>query len=218
MSDFNVLMQTSNICYLPVINDIQYSFKSPDSLKLQVLIDTAFLYRYDLKMTQTELANNQINIAYQKALAVPDVTFAAGWDRNGSFVHNYNYVGLQIDLPFFNRNQGNIKSANFAMESSKYKLQNSENQVKADVIQSYATLLETDRLYKMFDNKFINELDILIDEMTKNYEKRNISLIEFLDYYDAYKNNAVQINNLLFNRINAFENLNFSVGKDITNK
>lgn len=218
MADFNVLMQTSNICYIPVINDIQYSFKSPDSLKLQVLIDTAFRYRYDLKMSQTELANNQMNIAYQKALAVPDVTFAAGWDRNGSFVHNYNYVGLQIDLPFFNRNQGNIKSANFALESSKFKLQNSENQVKADVIQSYSTLLETDRLYNMFDNKFINDLNVLIDEMTKNYEKRNISLIEFLDYYDAYKNNAIQINNLLYNRINAFENLNFSVGKDVTNK
>jgi cobalt-zinc-cadmium efflux system outer membrane protein len=54
--------------------------------------------------------------------------------------------------------------------------------------------------------------------MLKNYEKKNISLIEFLDYYDAYKENAVQLNTLLYNRINAFENLNYSIGKDIITK
>jgi cobalt-zinc-cadmium efflux system outer membrane protein len=64
----------------------------------------------------------------------------------------------------------------------------------------------------------VKDLDSLIKEMIRNYEKRNISLVEFLDYYDAYKENAVQVNNLQYSRINAFENLNFSVGKDITNK
>jgi cobalt-zinc-cadmium efflux system outer membrane protein len=58
-------------------------------------------------------------------------------------------------------------------------------------------------------------MDNLNKEMLKNFEKKNISLIEFLDYYDAYKENAVQLNNLLYNRINAFENINFSLGKDI---
>jgi len=51
--------------------------------------------------------------------------------------------------------------------------------------------------------------------MLKNFEKRNISLIEFLDYYDAYKTNAIQLNTLMYNRINSFENINFAVGKDI---
>ena len=218
LADFNVLMHTSNINYFPEIADAQTSYKSPDSLIFQAIIDTAFEHRYDLKMAQTDVGNNKMNLSYQKALGVPDVTLSTGWDRNGSFVHDFNFIGVSIDLPFFNRNQGNIKSAKFALESSKYKLQSSEDQVKADVTQSYATLLEIDRLYNQFDKKFVNDLDVLIIEMIKNYEKRNISLIEFLDYYDAYKNNAVQVNNLQYNRVNAFENLNFCVGKDITNK
>jgi cobalt-zinc-cadmium efflux system outer membrane protein len=218
LGDFNVLMHTSGTYYVPVVEDAKSNYKSPDSLKLQTMIDTAFEHRYDLKMAKTDVSNNEINLAYQKALAIPDITLSAGWDRNGSFVHDYNYVGLQIDLPFFNRNQGNIKSANFALESSKYKLQSSEDQVTADVIKSYATLIETDRMYNRFDRKFVSELDVLIEEMAKNYEKKSISRVELLDYYDAYKNNAVQINLLQFNRVNAYENLNFSVGKNITNK
>jgi len=163
LADFNVLMHTSNILYLPEIADAQTAYASPDSFKLQTLIDSAFEHRYDLKIAQTDVNSNKMNLSYQKALAVPDISLSAGWDRNGSFIHNYNFIGLQIDLPFFNRNQGNIKLANFVLESSKYKLQSSEDQVKADVIQSYATLLETDRLYNQFDKKFVNDLDVLIE-------------------------------------------------------
>lgn len=215
LSDFNVLMHTSNINYLPHPDTNALESFSPENLKLQALIDTASVNRYDLKMAQSDLKINELNYSYQKALTVPDLTLAAGWDRNGSFIHNYNFIGVQIDLPFFNRNQGNIKSAEFNVKGSKYNLQSAEDQVRADVIDAYATALDNNRLYLKFDKKFMTDLDDLNKEMIKNYEKKNISLIEFLDYYDAYKANAVQLNNLMYNRINAFENINFSVGKDI---
>jgi cobalt-zinc-cadmium efflux system outer membrane protein len=93
LADFNVLMHTSNVHYLPEITDAQTAYSSPDSFKLQTLIDTAFEHRYDLKIAQTDVNNNKMNLSYQKALAVPDISLSAGWDRNGSFVHNYNFRG-----------------------------------------------------------------------------------------------------------------------------
>ncbi len=215
LSDFNVLMHTSNINYLPQADIATLESFSPENLKLQTLIDTASVHRYDLQMAQSDLKLNKLNYSYQKALAVPDMTLAAGWDRNGSYVHNYNFIGLQIDLPFFNRNQGNIKSAGFNLEGSKFKLQSAEDQVKADVITAYSTAMDNHRLYQKFDRKFVMDLEELNKEMIKNYEKKNIGLVEFLDYYDAYKENAVQLNNLQYNRINALENINFCVGKDV---
>jgi len=217
-NDFNVMMHTSSIYYLPQFDAGALMKLSPENLKLQALIDTAFVHRHDLKMAQSDLSINRANLAYQKSLAVPDLTLSAGWDKNGSFIHNYNYIGVQIDLPFFNRNQGNIKSARFNLENSQYKLKSAEDIVKSDVLGAYANAVETNQLYNKFDNTFMTDLDTLNQEMLKNFEKKNISLIEFLDYYDAYKENAVQLNTLLYNRINAFENLNFSVGKDIITK
>ena len=217
-NDFNVMMHTSNIYYQPHFDAGTLTKLSPENLKLQTLIDTAYVHRYDLKMAQSDLNINKANLSYQKALAVPDLTLSAGWDKNGSFIHNYNFIGMQIDLPFFNRNQGNIKSAKYNLESSQYKLKSAEDIVKSDVLGAYANAVETNQLYNKFDNTFMTDLDTLNQEMLKNFEKKNISLIEFLDYYDAYKENAVQLNTLLYNRINAFENLNFSVGKDIITK
>lgn len=217
-NDFNVLMHTSNLYYLPQFDTGSLTKLSPENLRLQALIDTAFVHRYDLKMAQSDLNINKANLSYQKALAVPDLTISAGWDKNGSFIHNYNFVGLQFDLPFFNRNQGNIKSAKFNLESSQYKVKSAEEIVKSDVLGAYANALETNQLYNKFDNTFMADLDVLNQEMLKNFQKKNISLIEFLDYYDAYKENAVQLNTLLYNRINALENLNYSIGKDIITK
>jgi cobalt-zinc-cadmium efflux system outer membrane protein len=188
---------------------------SPESFKLQDLIDTAYMYRYDLKMARSDFDISNLNLSYQKALAIPDVTVSGGWDKNGGYFHNYNYVGLSFDLPLFDRNQGNIKSAKFNAESNRYKVETAGDQVKADVINAVSNAIETNRLYFRFDKTFLSDLKSMNDEMLKNFEKRNISLIEFLDYYDAYKTNAIQLNTLMYNRINSFENINFAVGKDI---
>jgi cobalt-zinc-cadmium efflux system outer membrane protein len=217
LSDFNILLHTSNVDYTPQLDLQKPAFKPLDLFRLQPLIDTAIDYRYDLLMAQSDVAISQANLKYQKAIGVPDLTLGAGWDRNGSFVHNYNYVSMQIDLPISNRNQGNIKSAALAVESSKTILEEALDKVKSDVIQAFSTALTFDKLYHKFDENFVNELQTQNEEMIKNYEKRNISTLEFLDYYDAYKNNMIQLNNLKNSRANAFENLNFSVGKDITN-
>ena len=214
-NDFNMIMHTSNIFYSPVVDFGFLSKFTPDQLKLQVLMDTAYVHRYDLKMAQSDVKINEVNLSYQRSMAVPDLTLSAGWDKNGGYIHNYNFIGMQIDLPFFNRNQGNIKSAKYMIESSKYKLLSAEDMVKSDVLGAYANLKETNQLYNKFDNSFMADLDLLSQEMLKNFEKKNISLIEFLDYYDAYKQNAVQLNTLLYNRINAVENLSFTIGKDI---
>ena len=214
-NDFNMIMHTSNIFYSPVVDLGFLSKFTPDQLKLQVLMDTAYVHRYDLKMAQSDVKINEVNLSYQRSMAVPDLTLSAGWDKNGGYIHNYNFIGMQIDLPFFNRNQGNIKSAKYMIESSKYKLLSAEDMVKSDVLGAYANLKETNQLYNKFDNSFMADLDLLSQEMLENFEKKNISLIEFLDYYDAYKQNAVQLNTLLYNRINAVENLSFTIGKDI---
>jgi len=214
-ADFNVLMHTSNVYYAPQIDTAAFNSVALQNFKVQTLIDTATQNRFDLKMAQSNVDISQANLSLQKAMSVPDVALSTGWDRNGSFVHDYNYIGVQFDLPIFNRNQGNIKTAKAMVEGSKYNLLNAQDQVKADVITAYANAVETDNIYAKFDKSFVSDLETLNGEMLKNFQKKNISLIEFLDYYDAYKENAVQLNNLLYNRINAFENINFSIGKDI---
>ena len=92
---------------------------------------------------------------------------------------------------------------------------NASDKVKTDVILAYTNVFSSNKLQNQFDEKFMLDQQTLIEEIVKNYEKRNMSTLEFLDYYDAYKNNVIQFNNLRNSIANAYENLNFSVGKDL---
>ena len=53
-----------------------------------------------------------------------------------------------------------------------------------------------------------------MDAIILNYEKRNISLLEFIDYFETYKSSIIQMNALMNNRVDIFEELNFVIGKD----
>ena len=54
-------------------------------------------------------------------------------------------------------------------------------------------------------------------EVMSNYQKRNIGLLEFIDFYDSYKQNTLQLNAIKFNKINALEDINFYTATKLFN-
>ncbi len=214
-SDFNVLLHLENASVVALCDERGSDSIKTNDLTLDKLVDTAVLYRSDLKAAEADLKYNTLNVSYQKSLAIPDVQVVAGWDKNGSYVHNYNFLGIQMDVPVFNRNQGNIKSAILTCQSSRYGYESVKETVVTDVNSAYVKAMRTDSIYRQFDAGFAADFSSMKNEVLKNYEKRNIGLLEFLDYYDAYKQNIVQYNALQYSRITAFEEINYSVGKNI---
>lgn len=216
-TDFNILLRTKDTFYIPQLDEQKVKTLDIQSIPLQALLDTAYNNRFDLKIAQANYRLSQQNYSLQKALAVPDVTLGLNYDKNGSYVHNFNALSMAIDLPFFNRNQGNIKSAQYQIQAYKTQLESQRKFLEGDVIRTYKKALENEKLYRSFDTKFADDFDKLIEQILINYQKRNIGLLEFIDFYDSYKQNKLQWNALQLNRINSYEDVNFSVGKNIFN-
>ena len=72
-------------------------------------------------------------------------------------------------------------------------------------------------MYQKIDQSFANDFEKLMTEMISNYQRRNIGLLEFIDFYDAYKQNILQLNTIKLNRVNAMEDINFYVGTSFYN-
>ncbi|HEY1055683.1 MAG TPA: TolC family protein, partial [Emticicia sp.] len=155
------------------------------------------------------------NLLLQKALAKPDVTLQLTYDRNGGYITNYLGLGASINLPFFNKNQGNIEAARIRTQSVQKTLQAYQLQVQQSVITSYNKAIQADKMYQTFDSRFATDFSNLIDGVILNYKKRNIDVVEFIDFFDSYKNTVIQFNQLQSNRMKAFEDLNYAVGKVI---
>jgi len=184
----------------------------------QRLLDSAYVNRYDLRYSKATLDYNNMNLQVQQATAVPDISLSLNYDKLGAYGTNFLGAGIEFNLPFFNRNQGNIKQAKIAIDQSKVQLQSQQDQVESDVATNYKIALRLESLYNGFDPKFKQDFTHLIQEVFKNYEKRNISLLEFLDFYDSYKTNTLQLNTLELNRITSLEQLNYVTGTPFFNQ
>ena len=181
------------------------------------LLDSARNNRADLKLTQAGIAYAEKSLMVQKALAVPDVQFSLVYDLQGSYPNNYTGLGLSIPLPLFNRNQGEIKKAKIAVDAGKTFLDQQEATLENEVFNSYKTAQRTETLYKGIDQNFNTDFDKLINEVIKNFKSRNLSLVEFMDFYDSYRQSTLQMNDMKYQRMNAKEEINYVTGSTIFN-
>lgn len=146
----------------------------------------AKLNRPDLRaaLYNQELAS--LNTRLQKQLAVPDLTISSGYDqRGGAFLNQVN-LGFSVPLPVWNRNQGNIEAAR-ANEKLQAGLREQKElevllQVQAAVKEMQRSAAQYARAKTLYDRDF----EVVLTGMNENFRKRNISLLEFVDFFEAY--------------------------------
>lgn len=189
----------------------------PTQYPLQSLIDSAYNNRYDLKAADANMVYSEQNYQLQRALRTPDLTLGAEFDKRGSFVNNASFLTAAIDLPFFNRNQGNIKAAKTQIDQSKVLYQHQQLTVENDVQKAYIKAMNTGRMLQSFDPSFKLQFDKLLQGITENFQKKNISLLEFTDFYESWRDNVLQLNQLRNEKDQAMEALNFAIGKTLFN-
>jgi cobalt-zinc-cadmium efflux system outer membrane protein len=217
-SELRLILQAKpNFFIEPTVDTTAIGKLDPNQYPLSALIDSAYHNRTDLQIATANTKINRLNYDYQKALAVPDLTLSLGYDKQGSYANNLTSLGASIDLPVFNRNQGNIKNAKALISNTEATQRYTQATVDDNVATSLQKAFAQERLYRSIDPKFAADFERLTGEVIKNYEKRNISILDFLDFYDSYKQNAVQLNTILFNRVSAFEDINYYTGTNFFN-
>lgn len=209
-----LLGDTSLRIFKPVVLKKEPLFDAK-ALELKTLLDSATNSRSDVKIQEYLAKQEKANLEYQKALGIPDLTIAGTYDRNGSYIQNYYGVGLGFQVPIFNRNQGNIRASQARIKETELNQQYYKLSVQQDVIAAYKMLIETNKLYLAADKTLQQKYSDLLKGLTENYTKRNISIVEYIDYYESFKNNMIQLHKLENDLYNATENLNYEVGKTI---
>ena len=218
-SEFKLLIKAGpNVYVSPQVNYDLDGKEIVTNVPYQKMLDSAYSNRYDLRLAKTTVDYNNMNLLLQKATAAPDISLSLNYDKLGAYGNNYLGGGIEFNLPFFNRNQGGIKQARIAIDQSKVQFESQHDQVESDVNTNYRNALRLENLYNSFDPSFKQNFTHLIQQVFINYQKRNISLLEFLDFYDSYKTNTIQLNNLQLSRVISLEQLNYVTGTPFFNQ
>ena len=213
-AEVQLLLHDNTLYLLPVADSVHLN-ESVTGINLQAIIDSAYMNRYDLRLAENSLLYSEQNFSLQKAIRVPDLTLGAQFDKRGSFVNNASFLTASIDLSFFNRNQGNIKAAQINIYQSHTNLDLQKFTVENDVKKAYTKAVNSEKMLQSFDPQFRSQFERLLKGVTDNFQKKNISLIEFTDFYESYKQNILQMNQLQYQRMQGIEDLNFATGKTL---
>lgn len=168
--------------------------------------------RPDLKQAEAGIRASEADVRLQRSLAFPEVSLKGAYDRAGNFCNNYFAIGLSVSVPLFNRNQGNIKSAHLSVLRNNTLAEQARRQADNELFACYTKLAKALELYRSSDYELERDFDRIIEGVNAGFRKRNISLLEFIDYYEAYKETCLQLYGMKRDVVMAAEGLNTIVG------
>ena len=214
-ADLHLLLRDASPSrYLPVVDFAHIKALNPNVYPEAQLADTAVTVRADLRARLATVEQQNLNLTLQRKLATPDLAVGYTYDRAGSYINNYHALTLGMAVPLFNRNQGNIQAAKAQIAGAQALADQQRLTVQTEVRRAYTVAQRADELYQTTDRNTA-PFTRLMEGIEKSYAKRVISIVEYLDFYEAYKNQVVQINTLRASRMRAFEQINFAVGKTV---
>ncbi len=186
-----------------------------NNLQLPMLKDTALQSRPDLLLAKTQSVYQQHNIIYQKALAKPDVSVGVEFDQQSTYVPNYYGLAISLPLPIFNKNKGNIKAAEYSYKQSSLLVQQAQVQVDKEVNTAWQKLQATTAMLSNENNALQTNYNKLMQNMLDSYKHREVSLVEFIDFFDAYKETRTKQMQQIANQRNAAAELNLATNQNI---
>ncbi len=196
-------------------DDFVPEIKKLKEIHPEYVLDMASGHQPELKLAKLDKTYSDKNYAYEHAMRVPDITFKAGYDRGGNFMLDFVGFGFSMDLPVFDRNQGNIKAARVGQEQAGLLLQQKELEVRSGVMLAYNDLVSAVSFLEDIDPAYGDELEALLESYTRNFRERNISMLEYLDFLETYLQNRNIILESIKTTNEKLEDLQFEIGKDI---
>ena len=129
-------------------------------------------------------------------MAFPEFSVNGSYDRAGNFINNYFAIGVSLSVPIFNRNQGNVKAARLVSSRQE---RNRKMRLTVRIMSFIPLMLHWIKQFSFINLPIWNwnvNFEKLIAGVNENFKKRNISLLEFIDYYDSYKETCIQLHEI----------------------
>jgi outer membrane protein, heavy metal efflux system len=207
--ELQVILHSSQFI-LPIVDSEQV--KSFEALlpidSLQIL---AYKNRDDLKASDVNRSIADLNYKYQKSLAVPDLNLGTSYDQMGGAFNHQFLLTVGIPLPIWNRNQGNIKYAQTQQKIATVNMQLQQTVVESEVKEAWANMYRSIQEYQKIRQVYNNDFADVYTGMQTNFLKRNISIVEFVDFFESYNETVAEVYRIRKQLMLSAENINYTI-------
>lgn len=182
----------------------------PVHADLSGLKNVAALNRPDLRAAQQSVTAAESQYALQKANGKMDITGTFNFSHtagasSGSFFYS-------MPLPIFNRNQGEIERAQYAITQAREQASETTQQVSTDVATAFANLQTNDQIIQLYQGGYVDQAKQSRDISEYAYRKGAASLLDYLDSERTYRANQLAYRQALASYMLALEQMRQAVG------
>lgn len=125
--------------------------------------------------------------------------------NSGAFYFN-------MELPIFDRNQGEIARTRAAITQSQEQASEASEQVMSDVVDAYESLRTNDQIVQLYRGGYVDAAQKSRDISEYAYKKGAASLLDFLDAERTYRSNQLAYRQALASYMTALEQMREAVG------
>ncbi len=184
--------------YLPVHSGM-------DDLKAQALRS-----RPDLRAAQQSVTLSQGQYSLAQAYGKRDLTASANYSHVSAA--STASVFFNIELPIFDRNQGEIARTHTAITQFQELATEASEQVMSDVVDAFEGLRTNDQIIQLYRSGYVDEAQASRDISEYAYKRGAASLLDFLDAERTYRANQLAYRQALASYMLALEQLREAVG------
>lgn len=182
---------------------------------LPIWMNKAQQNRPDILLSRNAESSAKKNLELQNAMKTPDLAFSMNYDRGGNIMRDFIGVGVAFDLPIFDRNKGNIQDAKLEIEKKQIETKRNLLKSENEIVTAYKNYKHSQKMYQNLDTDFESSLDGLLVNYEKNFRERNLNMLEYLDFVDAYINNKINFLETKKELNQYLENLQYAIGEDL---
>ena len=208
------LLVQSNNYILPTI-PVTYFDELVITTSYDELLELAIHNRPDLKIAAQQSELSALNLRLQRKLVIPDVVAVTSYDQRGGAFQNQINTGLSIPLPLWNRNRGNIKAAGFYQKSATTYQSLKRMMVETEVQAAWTNLIRSVNEYAKVKNIYTEDFDQVFQGVNANFRKRNITILEFVDFFEAYNESLTEFERVKTQLAIATRQINYVTGSKI---
>jgi cobalt-zinc-cadmium efflux system outer membrane protein len=191
--------------------DVAGSFDyQPVKGNLEDFQSKALLDRPDLEAAKLGVAAANSQHELQEAISKRDVTGQLSYTHI-SDINNVSLFG-QVQLPIFDRNQGEIARSGFAITQAQEQEKSTDGQVMTDVRDAYENLRNNDQIINLYRSGYLDEAQQSRDISEYAYKHGAATLLDFLDAERSDRATQLAYRQALASYLLALEQLREAVG------
>jgi len=182
----------------------------PVTIKLEDLQAKALQSRADLRAAQQGVIAAKSQNELAKANGKVDITGTFNYDH----VSETNTASIfgSLQIPIFNRNQGEIARTNYAINQAQELELAANDQVMSDVLNAYEAVRDNDQVVSLYRAGYLDAAKESRDISEYSYKRGAASLLDYLDAERSYRATELAYRQSLAAYLTAVEQLREAVG------